>query len=53
MRLLTVLIVLVLLIAAGLAGYAYLGDMQPVRSEVRSPVGAPPATDRAPAAATP
>ena len=43
MRLLKVLVVLILAAVIGLAGYAYLGDMQPVRSEVRSPIGAAPA----------
>ena len=42
MRLLKVLVVLILAAVIGLAGYAYFGDMQPVRSEVRTPlVGAP------------
>ncbi|TBN43968.1 hypothetical protein EYE42_02280 [Paracoccus subflavus] len=40
MRLLKVLVVLILAAVIGLVGYAYLGDMQPVRSEVRSPIGA-------------
>lgn len=44
MRLLKVLVVLIVAAVIGLAGYAYLGDMQPVRSEVRSPIGAAPVT---------
>lgn len=43
MRLLKVLVVLILAAVIGLAGYAYFGDMQPVRSEVRSPVSGAPA----------
>lgn len=39
MRLLKVLVVLILAAVIGLAGYAYFGDMQPVRTEVRSPLG--------------
>lgn len=51
MRLLKVLVVLILAAVIGLAGYAYFGDMQPVRSEVRSPIGAAPAAP-APGTAT-
>jgi len=43
MRLLKVLVVLILAAVIGLAGYAYFGDMEPVRSEVRSPIGGAPA----------
>lgn len=42
MRLLKVLVVLILAAVIGLAGYAYFGDMQPVRSEVRTPVAGAP-----------
>ena len=49
MRLLKVLVVLILAAVIGLAGYAYFGDMQPVRSEVRSPIGGAPSTPAAPA----
>lgn len=49
MRLLKVLVVLILAAVVGLAGYAYFGDMQPVRTEVRSPIGGSPAAP-APAA---
>ncbi|MFC3167896.1 MULTISPECIES: hypothetical protein [Paracoccus] len=49
MRLLKVLVVLILAAVIGLVGYAYFGDMQPVRSEVRSPIAGAPA---APAAGT-
>lgn len=55
MRLLKVLMVLILAAVIGLVGYAYFGDMQPVRTEVRSPVaGVPAATapDAAPDAAS-
>lgn len=38
MRLIKVLGVLILAAAIGLTAYAYLGDMEPVRQEVRSPV---------------
>lgn len=38
MRLIKVLVVLILAGVIGLIGYAYLGDMEPVRQEVRSPV---------------
>lgn len=38
MRTLKVLAVVILAVAAGLAGYAYLGDMEPVRREVRTPL---------------
>ncbi|MDP5305968.1 hypothetical protein [Paracoccus spongiarum] len=38
MRVLKLLVVLVLAAVVGLAGYAYLGDMEPSRQEVRSPV---------------
>lgn len=38
MRAMKLLAVLVLAIAAGLAGYAYFGDMEPARSEVRTPL---------------
>lgn len=50
MRLLKVLVVLILAAVIGLVGYAYFGDMQPVRSEVRSPVSGAPAPVTAPAA---
>ena len=53
MRLLKVLVVLIVAAVIGLAGYAYLGDMQPVRSEVRSPIGAAPVTGPAPGQAAP
>ena len=43
MRLLKVLVVLILAAVIGLAGYAYFGDMQPVRSEVRTPLAGAPA----------
>ena len=57
MRLLRVVVVLALLAVAGLAAYAYLGDMTPQRREVRVPVSltgeplpksAPPAKAEAP-----
>lgn len=38
MRAIKVLAVVILVVAAGLAGYAYLGDMDPVRREVRTPL---------------
>ena len=38
MRLIKVLAVLILAALIGLAGYAYFGDMEPVRREVRSPL---------------
>ncbi|WCR11918.1 hypothetical protein JHW45_06045 [Paracoccus stylophorae] len=38
MRLIKVLAVLIVAGVIGLIGYAYLGDMEPVRQEVRSPV---------------
>lgn len=38
MRLLKVILVLMVLLFAGIAGYAYLGDMEPQRSETRVPV---------------
>lgn len=53
MRLLKLLGVLILAAVAGLIGYAYFGDMNPTRNEVRQPIEIPadaaPATD-APAA---
>lgn len=44
MRVLKLLVVLILAATIGVVGYAYLGDMEAVRQEVRSPVtggGAP------------
>ncbi|WP_413873497.1 hypothetical protein [Albidovulum sp.] len=38
MRILKLLFLLAVLGFAGLAGYAYLGDMAPEQSEVRTPV---------------
>lgn len=38
MRLFKFLVVLILAAVIGLIGYAYLGDMDPVRREVRIPV---------------
>lgn len=38
MRLLKVIVALAILAFAGLAGYAYLGDMAPQRQELRVPV---------------
>lgn len=38
MRLLKLVVVLILAAAVGIVGYAYLGDMDPVQQEVRSPV---------------
>lgn len=38
MRLLKLVVVLILAALIGIVGYAYLGDMDPVRKEVRSPV---------------
>ena len=38
MRLLKLLVVLILAALIGLVGYAYLGDMEPVQKEMRSPV---------------
>lgn len=62
MRLLKVVVVLGLLIIAGLAGYAYLGDMKADPQEMRVPVEldlgndvsppAPAAGEAAPAAAS-
>lgn len=50
MRLLKLLVVLILAAVIGLVGYAYLGDMEPSRTETRQPIpmatGAP-ATDAA------
>ncbi|MBO9455469.1 hypothetical protein J7376_05390 [Paracoccus sp. R12_1] len=40
MRLLKLLVVLILAAMVGLVGYAYLGDMDPVRQEMRTPVTA-------------
>lgn len=52
MRLLKVLGILILAVVLGLAGYAYFGDMDPVRTEVRNPVqGTPAAPAPAPAPA--
>lgn len=48
MRLLKLIVALVILAAAGLAGYAYFGDMEPERREVRVPVTLPGAGDRPP-----
>lgn len=39
MRLIKLLVVVILAGLIGLVGYAYLGDMDPQRQEVRSPVG--------------
>ncbi len=43
MRLIKLLAVVILAVLIGLVGYAYFGDMEPVRSEIRSPLqlGAP------------
>ena len=49
MRLLKLIAFLVVAALIALVGYAYFGDMQPVRSEVRSPIAGAPA---APAAGT-
>ena len=38
LRILKLIFLLAMLGFAGLAGYAYLGDMTPVRGEVRTPV---------------
>ncbi len=38
MRLWKILLVLIVLAVAALAGYAYFGDMQPEQSEIRLPV---------------
>ena len=38
MRLIKVLVVLLLAAVIGLAGYAYFGDMQADRQEVRAPI---------------
>ncbi|MCF3972207.1 hypothetical protein [Paracoccus salsus] len=38
MRFIKLLVVLILAGAIGIVAYAYLGDMDPVRQEVRSPV---------------
>lgn len=38
LRILKLIFLLAVLGFAGLAGYAYLGDMTPVQSEVRTPV---------------
>lgn len=38
MRILKLLVVLILAGLIGLVGYTFLGDMEPVRQEVRSPV---------------
>ncbi|WP_291337948.1 hypothetical protein [Albidovulum sp.] len=38
LRILKVIFILAVMGFAGLAGYAYLGDMTPERSEVRTPV---------------
>lgn len=50
MRLIKVLVVLILAAVIGLVSYAYFGDMQPVRSEVRLPIGSAPVTTPAPPA---
>ncbi|MBK4215643.1 hypothetical protein JJJ17_06875 [Paracoccus caeni] len=49
MRLLKVLAVLILVGVIALAGYAYFGDMEPTRTEVRHPVVVNPVTATAPA----
>lgn len=38
MRLVKLLVVVILAALIGLAGYAYFGDMEPQRREVRSPL---------------
>lgn len=38
MRLLKVMVALILLAVIALAGYAYFGDMEPTRTEVRQPI---------------
>ncbi|MCB2126943.1 MAG: hypothetical protein H6897_10805 [Rhodobacteraceae bacterium] len=38
LRILKVIFILAVVGFAGIAGYAYLGDMTPERSEVRTPV---------------
>ncbi|MGP9805168.1 hypothetical protein [Paracoccus sp. NSM] len=38
MRLIKVLAVVILAAVAGLAGYAYFGDMEPMRHETRLPL---------------
>lgn len=38
MRLIKVLAVVILAAVIGLAGYAYFGDMEPVRKETRQPL---------------
>lgn len=63
MRLLKVVVVLGILVIAGLAGYAYFGDMKADPQEMRVPVeldlgnavpqSAPAATETAPAEAEP
>jgi len=50
MRLLKVVVVLVILTLAGLAGYAYLGDMSSDPQEMRMPVELDLGTEAAPAA---
>ena len=52
MRLLKLIVALILLGVAGLAGYAYFGDMEPRRAETRTPIAGPSATP-APAADAP
>jgi predicted negative regulator of RcsB-dependent stress response len=37
-RIIKVLVILVILAFIGLVGYAYLGDLTPVQSEVKMPV---------------
>lgn len=38
MRMIKLLVALILTALIGIVAYAYLGDMEPVRNEVRSPV---------------
>jgi hypothetical protein len=40
MRLIKVLVVLILAGLAGLAAYAYFGDMDPIQTEIRTPITA-------------
>lgn len=41
MRLLKIVLFLILLLGAGLVGFAYLGDLSPDRTEVRQPIDLP------------
>lgn len=51
MRLMMVILILVILVFAGLAGFAYLGDMTPAPAPVSVPLELAPVAGDAPASA--